>query len=185
MGSIAVVPATTPVIHSGNECPEVDEATYLLEVLKLPSGVSETHLDEDLISRANSLGIAASTLQKRTTSGTRTPSLFGSYQDRSVSSSSSSAAITPHSSVFGASSPVFITSDDNSSSGLNFTQYDEYLASLDTGAGHKFRKGSLPVDSSSHSMFSVSTKKSFSSVSGTKTTKWWKKKSFYGLESTV
>lgn len=184
MGSLAI--ATAPIDTDNNmSCPEFDDVQYLREVLGLPSGMSESQIEDQLISKANSLGIAASTLQKRT-SGTRTSSLFGSFQNRSLSSAPSSTVITPHSSVFGPPSPVLINSEESVSYDPGFAKYDDYLAMLESDSGqHKFRKGSLPaLDNSAQSVFSVSTKKSFSSVSGTKTRKWWKK-SFYGMDSSM
>lgn len=184
MGSLTVATAPTET-HNNMSCPEFDDAQYLREVLRLPSGMSESQIEDQLITKANSLGIAASTLQKRTSSA-RTSSLFGSFQDRALSSAPSSTVITPHSSVFGPPSPVLISTEDSVSYDPGFSKYDDYLSMLESDSGqHKFRKGSLPaLDSSAQSAFSVSTKKSFSSVSGTKTRKWWKK-SFYSMDSSM
>lgn len=168
--TIKLVPNTADSMESY----EVNHDTYATEVLGLKAGITEDVIDNELVAKANSLGIAASTLQKRNTSSAFSFSTSGSAVDQTFSSASSPLAGTPHSSVFGRSS-----TDLACNSATGFGQYDQFVAVVDTPMEQmRFRKGSLPViNSSAQSVFSVSTNKSFSSVkSGFKPRPWWKKK---------
>ncbi|KAH8711027.1 hypothetical protein HC256_007855 [Beauveria bassiana] len=154
---------------------DVNQDDYAREVLGLDAGITEDAIDADLVAKANSLGIASSTLQKRNTSSAFSSSTFGSTMDQTFSATSSSTHATPRSSIFAASSTDLAHSGAGS-----FALYDQFLASVDTPLEQvRFRKGSLPAaNSSAQSLFSVSTHKSFSSVkSGFKSRSWWRKRS--------
>lgn len=153
---------------------DVNKDVYATQVLGLQAGISEDSLDAELVAKANSLGIAASTLQKRNTSSAFSLSTLDSCLDQTFSSTSSPMVATPHSSVFGRSSAELASSG---TSGFNL--YDQYITAVDGPLeAIRFRKGSLPaINSSGQSMLSVNTSKSFSSVrSGFKPRSWWKKK---------
>lgn len=154
---------------------DVNQDDYAREVLGLDAGITEDAIDADLVAKANSLGIASSTLQKRNTSSAFSSSTFGSTMDQTFSATSSSTHATPRSSIFAASSTDLAHSGAGS-----FALYDQFLASVDTPLEQvRFRKGSLAAaNSSAQSLFSVSTHKSFSSVkSGFKSRSWWRKRS--------
>lgn len=174
MGSLAISIQPPPRTPDNMAPGEINHDVYMTEVLGLKAGLTEDAVDAELVAKANSLGIAASTLQKRNTSSAFSSSTSNSVLDQTFSSTSSPLAATPHSSVFGRSSTDLVC---GSSSG--FTQYDQYITTVDAPMEQvRFRKGSLPVNSSSQSIFSVNTNKSFSSVkSGFKPRSWWKKKS--------
>lgn len=154
---------------------DVNHDVYASEVLGLQAGITEDAIDADLVAKANALGIAASTLQKRNTLSAFSCSTTASALDQTFSATSSSMPATPHSSVFGRSS-----TDLACGGATGFAQYDQFITAVDAPLEQvRFRKGSLPaVNSSAQSVFSVSTNKSFSSVkSGFKPRSWWKKKS--------
>lgn len=177
MGSLAVTTQRSPSPSAPSVAPTPD--VYSSEVLQLPPGVSEDQIDNDLVTKANSLGIAASTLQKRNTGSVLSSSTYSTCQDRTFSSASSSPSnLTPHSSVF-APSITDLASSDGRYSNTSFAQYERFVASVDASEPTRFRKGSLPaINSSAQSVFSVSTKRSFSSVkSGFKPRSWLKRKS--------
>lgn len=153
---------------------DVNHTVYATEVLGLEGDATEDYIDAELVNKANSLGIAASTLQKRTTSSAFSSSCSGSALDHMFSPSASPMPATPHSSIFARSS-----TDLACNGAAGFGQYDQFLAVVDGPMEQvRFRKGSLPViNSSAQSVFSVNTNKSFSSVkSGFKPRSWWKKK---------
>ncbi|OAA40161.1 IBR finger domain protein [Beauveria brongniartii RCEF 3172] len=153
---------------------DVNQDVYAIEVLGLDAGITEDAIDADLVAKANSLGIASSTLQKRNTSSAFSSSTFGSTMDQTFSATSSSTHATPRSSIFAASSTDLAHSGAGS-----FALYDQFLAADDAPLEQvRFRKGSLPAaNSSAQSLFSVSTHKSFSSVkSGFKSRSWWRKR---------
>ncbi|OAR00738.1 hypothetical protein LLEC1_05554 [Akanthomyces lecanii] len=171
----------TITIHSPPKTPEtmaiedVNHDAYAYEVLGLEAGITEDAIDADLVAKAKSLGIAASTLQKRNTSSAFSSSTNASAVDQTFSATSSSMPATPHSSIFGRSS-----TDLACSGATSFAQYDQFITAIDAPLEQvRFRKGSLPmVNSSAQSVLSVRTNKSFSSVkSGFKPRSWWKKKS--------
>ncbi|KAJ4147599.1 hypothetical protein LMH87_002111 [Akanthomyces muscarius] len=171
----------TITIHSPPKTPDtmaigdVNHDVYAKEVLGLQAGITEDAVDADLVAKANSLGIAASTLQKRNTSSAFSCSTTASAADQTFSATSPSMPTTPHSSIFGRSSTDLVCSG-----ATGFAQYDQFITAVDAPLEQvRFRKGSLPVvNSSAQSVFSVSTNKSFSSVkSGFKPRSWWKKKS--------
>ncbi|KAM3566162.1 hypothetical protein ARSEF4850_000830 [Beauveria asiatica] len=154
---------------------DVDQDVYAKEVLGLDAGITEDAIDADLVAKANSLGIASSTLQKRNTSSAFSASTFGSTMDQTFSATSSSTHATPRSSIFAASSTDLAYSGAGS-----FALYDQFIAAADEPLEQvRFRKASLPAaNSSAQSLFSVSTHKSFSSVkSGFKSRSWWRKRS--------
>lgn len=164
-----------------NTVPELQDSKYRDEVLRLPSGVTETQLDEDLISKAHSLGIAAYALERQHSPSSAASSAWNSFQDQTLSGASS-RAITPNSSVCGSLNPVSTTKNDTKEA--LFAPYDAYLAVQEEQSRTKFRQGSLPAlgKSSAQSVFSVSTKKSFSSFNTTKSRKWWQKKPIHGMD---
>lgn len=166
---------------SFNTTPELQDSKYHNEVLHLPSGVTESQLDEDLITKAHSLGIAAYALERQHSPGSAASSAWSS-SFHETASGSASRALTPNSSVCGSLSPVPTSGKEAKES--PFAVYDAYLASLEADSRTKFRQGSLPAlgTSSAQSVFSVSTKKSFSSLNTTKSRKWWQKKPIHGMD---
>ncbi|KAJ3473114.1 hypothetical protein NLG97_g10510 [Lecanicillium saksenae] len=174
MESLTITIQSPPPSSDTMAVGDVNHDSYAKEVLGLEGDITEDVVDAELVAKANSLGIAASTLQKRNTSSAFSSSSFGSALDQTFSPSASPMPATPHSSVFARSS-----TDLACNSATGFGQYDQFIASVDGPMEQvRFRKGSLPViNSSAQSVFSVNTNKSFSSVkSGFKPRSWWKKK---------
>ena len=170
------------------ETHELSEAEYYNAVLQLPVEKSETHLDDEIISRAESLGIIVpppieALPDKRYTSSAQSASTAVTYHGRTFSTGSTGSAST----ALTAQSSICATSKSSPLSGnkkqppkdLNFAQYERYLSKLEPILDQpKFRKGSVAADTSSKSLFSVSTKRSvFSIKSGLKTRMRWRRKS--------
>lgn len=181
-------PAETPDSYN---LPELSDAVYFKEVLRLPVEKSEDHIEDELVARARQLGISPSpsshnASDKRYTSSAESASTVPTYHARTFSTASNdsaSTALTAHSSVFAAPSPEVtpaIANDKRRPRSLNFSQYDKYLSQIDRNLDQpKFRKSSAIVaDPSSRSLFSVSTKRSLASVKSTiKNRMRWRRKS--------
>ncbi|ATY60370.1 IBR finger domain [Cordyceps militaris] len=177
MGSLRITIHSPPKTPDTMATGDIHHDVYAREVLGLEAGMTEDAMDAALVAKANSLGIATSTLQKRTTSSAFSSSTSGSTLDQTFSAASpTSMPATPRSSLFAMSNTDLACSD-----ATGFGLYDQFIAAVGGGSLEQVRlhNGSSPaVTSSAHSVFSVSTNKSFSSVrSGFKSRSWFKKKS--------
>lgn len=191
MTSLAIPPialSDSEARRNSDELPELSDAHYLAAVLGLPADKAETHLEDELLARAHAVGISASlpssAADKRNTSSALSASTIATYQDRVFSAASDGSASsfpTPHSSIFGPPSPALGPTDSSSKPSpkfFSFVQYEKYLTHLNPNLDQpKFRKLSVPGGDSGQSLFSISTRKSFSSVtSGWKSRMRLKKK---------
>ena len=168
--------------------PEISDASYFVEVLRLPSYRTETHYDDELDAKANALGLPlpgpASTGKRNTSSAQSASTIATTFHARTFSTDSNgsaSTALTTQSSIFGPPEPEHAPSESNSGRGtksISFAQYDRYLSQLAPNLDQpKFDKPQPPPDSSTRSLFSVRTRKSLLSVkSGIKNKMRWRKK---------
>ncbi|POR39241.1 Putative E3 ubiquitin-protein ligase ARI8 [Tolypocladium paradoxum] len=160
--------------HEAIPLPEFSDAEYCTEVLQLPVDKSEIRLDRELVAKANALGIRTMLPSvsgyKRNTSSAVSDSSKSTSQERTFSTASDGSAstyLTPHSSIFGPPSPDPGRPDaaPNPSRNLSFAPYEKYLAqNAPTPDPSGSRKSSTAGDSSAHSIFSVSTRKSLSGI---------------------
>ncbi|KAI6780020.1 putative E3 ubiquitin-protein ligase-like protein [Emericellopsis cladophorae] len=178
-----MVTLATPQLMA--EMPELSDAAYYNQVLRLPIEKSEDHIDDELVARAQALGITttlSSPADKRYTSSAESASSTApTYHARTFSTGSSDStgtALTERSSL---SKPDTILAPERNETArrtLNFAHYDKYLAQLGNNLDQpKFRKQAV-VDTSSKSLFSVSTKRSLASVkSNIKNRMRWRRRS--------
>lgn len=170
--------------------PELSDAAYFNDVLCLPVEKSEAHVDDELIARARQLGISIPDVSdKRYTSSAESASTAPTYHARTFSTgsnNSTSTALTVHSSIFApAVSDVNISEEKPKQKqrppSLSFAQYDKYLTQVDKNLDQpKIKNVSISTanESSSKSLFSVSTKRSLASVkSVVKNRIRWRRKS--------
>ncbi|KAG5917659.1 hypothetical protein E4U42_007166 [Claviceps africana] len=178
------------------QIPELDDAQFTTEVMQLGVGKTERQHDRELLTKAHGLGIMA-TLPTVTVSESHglvstamsdsSESISGEQAFSTKSDVSTMTYCTPHSSVYGASSPNLSPSDNNINTNtntntntnrhaqkakpgrksLNFLPYDKYLAQIrlfpeETSSPSRNSLGML--ESSGQSIFSVSTRRSLSSV---------------------
>ncbi|UNI24338.1 RBR-type E3 ubiquitin transferase [Purpureocillium takamizusanense] len=150
--------------------PELNDVQYCTDVLQIPVDQSEVSIDRELVLRANSLGIKATlpslSDSNHSTSSSASQSTDSTSNDQVFSTPSdgtNSAYLTPHSSIFGPPSPDPGAPDSTAKSlrNFNFGPYEKYLARNASALESDRRKSSVG-DSSSQSIFSVSTKKSLS-----------------------
>lgn len=171
-----------------SQIPELGDAVYFSEVLKLPVEKSESHVEDELIARARALGLSPAPLSrdKRYTSSAESASTAITYHGRTFSTASNGSAstdVTVHSSIFDpavSESASVEHSDKRGQKSLNFSQYDKYLSVVDKNLDQpKFRKAAVAAaDPSSRSLFSVSTRRSLASVkSNIKSKIRWRRKS--------
>jgi hypothetical protein len=203
---VALVVPDAPAAASGTaprvtSHPELSDAEYYNEVLQLPIDKSETHVEDELIARAQRLGISTSRspnddIDKRYTSSAQSASTGVTYHAPTFSTgsrASTSTDITVQSSIFARPDPESLLSDNvidvHSSKDLSFAPYDKYLTQIDRNLDQpKFRRVTAPPDNepSSKSVFSVSTKRSLFSVkSGIKNKLRWRRKSIQPFIPTV
>ncbi|KAF4124568.1 IBR domain [Geosmithia morbida] len=187
---------------------ELSDAVYFAKVLQLPLDKSESSVEAELVARARELGISASLFtqhahrqqhaDKRYTSSAESASTVqtSSYHGRTFSTASDSDASTAptiHSSTPPTPSVSAATKNNDSAVALekrpprgregelSFSPYEKYVAKVGAGLDQPkaLRKSSLvPAESSSRSMFSVSTRRSFVSLaSGLKSRIRWRRKS--------
>lgn len=162
---------------------EISDAAYFNDVLQLPLDKTESHAEDELVARARELGISTALFsaataqhkadQKRYTSSAESastvPTSSGHGRTFSTASdgSSASTALTVHSSVHNAATPQ-PSSPDAKRRELNFAPYDRFVsqqAGKNLDQPRVLRKSSFAVpDSSSKSLFSVSTRRSLASV---------------------
>lgn len=163
--------------------PELSDIDYFLTVLQLPDGRTESQIEDDLVSKANALGIStAAVADKRITSSVESAStVYNARTFSMLSGGSTSTALTTHSSLFGPPTPEL--SSARQSKDLSFAQYDRYLAIIDPHHNHpKFLKAPPPPDPTTQSIFSGKTNKRslFNVKTGFKLR--WKKKTPQPLE---
>lgn len=164
--------------------PELSDAEYFASVLQLAEDRTESQIEDDLVAKANELGISIATPEKRITSSVESASTVATYHARTfsmLSIGSDSTALTNYSSLFGPSSPDPSVPSRRGSKDLNFSHYDRYLSIIDPHHTHhkSFKKPASP-DASTQSIFSGKTKKSIFGKSGFKIR--WKKKTPQPLE---
>ncbi|TQN69600.1 hypothetical protein CSHISOI_05923 [Colletotrichum shisoi] len=180
MASLAGQRSSTPEMALSTGAlpsPEDDEAEYLAQVLCTPpSQRSEAAIEEELVARANALGISMSRLspEKRNTSSAESQtSTIATQHVRSFSTASrdsASTTLTSHPSLHAipitADAPPHSLARKRSKS-LGFSQYDKYLSQIDPNIHQpKIQKASpsLVHDTSTHSLFSVTSRRSYFSI---------------------
>ncbi|EFQ26574.1 IBR domain-containing protein [Colletotrichum graminicola] len=155
---------------------EDDEAEYLTQVLHLAPEVSEAAIEDELIAKANALGISISRLspEKRNTSSAESQtSTIATQHVRTFSTASRNSAsttLTSHPSLHAV--PVTADTPPHSlvrkrSKSLGFSQYDKYLSQIDPNIDQpKIQKASPSITHgvSTHSLFSVSSRRSYFSI---------------------
>lgn len=142
--------------------PELSDLDYFITVLQLPGDRTENQIEDQLVSKANSLGIStAPAADKRITSSVESASTAHHGRTFSImSSGSTSTALTAHSSLFGPSMPEPRLSSSRPSKDLNFAQYDRYLSIIDPQHNHhKFLKDTPPPSPTARSILSGKTKR--------------------------
>ncbi|KAI8957287.1 hypothetical protein F5Y11DRAFT_360955 [Daldinia sp. FL1419] len=151
--------------------PELREADYLDQVLRLSPENTEAYLNK-LIMKATNLGItftrpssAASMNNKRNPSGAKSSITIHIDHARTVSTGSqgsASTALTSHSSINGGLEPTGRIIARKRSRALTFAQYENYLAQVEPNLTQpKFVSPSSTESKSTPSIFSVSTNKSY------------------------
>lgn len=177
MVSLAVSKPPADMPASPN-LPELSDAVYFDEVLRLPVEKSEDHIEDELIARARQLGLSPpppphNVPGKRYTSSAESASTVPTFHARTFSTASNDSAstiLTVDSSVFAPSSPQVAPTAANDKQRrprpVTLSQYDKYLSQIDKNLDQpKFRKASVATtDPSSKSIFSVSTKRSLASM---------------------
>jgi hypothetical protein len=188
------VPPDSPDMSS---IPELSDAAYFNEVLRLPIEKSESHVEDELIAKAHELGLSPVLLSrdKRYTSSAESASTALTYHGRTFSTASKGSAstdLTVHSFTLGPDASDSVSADHSDekrqSKTVSFSQYDKYLAAVDKNLDQpKFRKASAATaDPSSKSLFSVSTKRSLASVkSNIKNKMRWRRKSIQPFVPTL
>ena len=164
--------------------PELSDAEYFTTVLRLLEDRSESQVEDELVAKANRLGISTPS-DKRVTSSVESASTVATYHARTfsmLSVGSGSTALTNYSSLFGPPSPDLHLSSQRTSKDMNFSHYDRYLSIVDPHQNHhKFLKNSPQSDTTAQSIFSGKTKKSIFGKSGFKI-RWRKKTTPQPLE---
>lgn len=175
--------------------PELSEYEFLSQVLRLSPDKTEAQADNELVVKANAAGIAASlptvANRRHIPSAISSPALLNcpDHTFSTTSEASASSALTPHSSVYYPSSPLIGLSEPGFAmdpDSLTFSQYEKYLAFLESSVLPASPCTPPASDIAAQSLFSVSTKKSFSSVkTGFKNRIRWRKRSAQPLDSTL
>ncbi|KAK2032978.1 IBR domain-containing protein [Colletotrichum zoysiae] len=155
---------------------EDDEAEYLAQVLHLAPEGSEAAIEEELFAKANALGISVSRLshEKRNTSSAESQTSTVATQHvrtfSTTSRNSASTTLTSHPSLHAV--PVTTDTTPHSlarkrSKSLGFSQYDKYLSQIDPNIDQpKIQRisPSIAHGASTHSIFSVSSRRSYFSI---------------------
>ncbi|KAF5672339.1 hypothetical protein FDENT_10596 [Fusarium denticulatum] len=165
---------------TGAIAPELSDLDYFITVLQLPHGRTENQIEDDLVSKANALGISSAPVtDKRITSSVESAStVYNSRTFSMLSGGSTSTALTTHSSIFGPSTPDLALSSGRQSKDLSFSQYDRYLSVIDPHHNHsKTIRDSQTPDATAQSIFSGKTKRSLFSVRSGFRLRWKKKAS--------
>lgn len=184
-------PAVETGLGLSNNTADLDDAAYLSQVLRLPADQTEAQLDQELEAKARKHGIPTTRhsqngSDKRYTSSAESASTGRTPHTRTFSTASNNStctALTTHSSIFAPSSPKLSAAkskDGRPVKNINFTHYEKYLAQVDKNLDQpKFRKAAVaPPETSSKSLFSVSTTRSLFSIrSGVKNKMRWRRSS--------
>jgi hypothetical protein len=155
--------------------PQLDDASYLAEVLRLGPGITETQLDQDLDTKVFALGIVTTQLQSDQHSARRTDSfasLRAMTRGRTLSADSRASEDSVTSSdvsITQPPSPRLTPSDGlhrRRSRSLNISLYDKYLNQISPNLDQpKLRKDALVSQvSGARSFLSVRTVRTFSIV---------------------
>ncbi|KAF4433808.1 ariadne-2 [Fusarium acutatum] len=166
--------------NTGATAPELSDLDYFVTVLQLPHGRTENQIEDDLVSKANALGISSAPVtDKRITSSVESAStVYNARTFSMLSAGSTSTALTTHSSIFGPSTPDLALSSARQSKDLSFSQYDRYLSVIDPHHNHSKTTGdSQTPDATAQSIFSGKTKRSLFSVRSGFRLRWKKKAS--------
>lgn len=166
--------------NTGATAPELSDLDYFITVLQLPDGRTENQIEDDLVSKANALGISSARVAgKRITSSVESAStVYNARTFSMLSAGSTSTALTTHSSIFGPSTPDLALSSARQSKDLSFSQYDRYLSVIDPHHNHsKTTRDSQTPDATAQSIFSGKTKRSLFSVRSGFRLRWKKKAS--------
>ena len=151
---------------------ELEEETYCHEVLQLDGNTTEFVLDEQFIQRAKALGISTSRPESphgdHPTSATESTFTLASPANHArtcstSSTNSASTALTTHSSTAISTAALRPSAVGTAASltrrrsnSLSFSQYDKYLASIDTGIATQPKiQTPRPSAEPSHSIFKV------------------------------
>lgn len=195
MGSLATIP---PVAHNAspadaatdNAPDELNDLSYLVEVLR--SVETEQNIEQDLITRAATLGISipAPPLPSEDTHspGAESDATLSSTHARNTSSGSEDTTNTamtsnppsrPNTGAEPHDHAPPVPSSRARSRSLNFSTYDKYLAQLEPNLCQpKILKRPPTPTNPAPSIFSVSTRKSYISIkNGLKAKVRWKKPS--------
>lgn len=182
MGSLVLQTSSIPdmaPLSAVLSSPEDDEAEYLAQVLRLSTQMSEADVEEKLMAKATELGISTSRLsaQKRNTSSAESQASTTATQHvrtfSTASRDSASTTLTSHPSLNAISTAAAAAdSSPNAlvrkrSKSLSFSQYDKYLSQIGPNI-HQPRIQKTPppgtLETSAHSLFSVSTRRSYFSI---------------------
>ncbi|OHF03436.1 IBR domain-containing protein [Colletotrichum orchidophilum] len=199
MGSLAGQTSSSPDIARlppVMTTPEDGEAEYSAQVLRLSSQRSEAIVEEELLAKATALGISTSRFshdKRNTSSAESQTSTIATQHVRTFSTASrgsASTTLTSHPSL----NAVPIAADvppqslaRKRSKSLSFSQYDKYLSQIDPNMHQpKIQKTPPPIphDTSAHSLFSVTSRRSYFSIKEGMRKIRWKRKSGL-LESTI
>lgn len=164
--------------NTGATAPELSDLDYFINVLHLTNGRTENQIEDDLLSKANALGISSAPVaDKRITSSVESAStVYNARTFSMLSGGSTSTALTTHSSLFGPPTPDPALSHGRQSKDLSFTQYDRYLSVIDPHHNHpKTTREPSPAKNATPSIFSGKTKRSLFSVRSTFKLRWKKK----------
>ncbi|KAF4339964.1 ariadne-2 [Fusarium beomiforme] len=188
--STTTTPLTTTTVSTGDDsgadtntggtAPELSDLDYFITVLQLSDGRTENQIEDDLVSKANALGISSAPVaDKRITSSVESAStVYNARTFSMLSAGSTSTAPTTHSSLFGPSTPDLALSSGRQSKDLSFSQYDRYLSVIDPHYNHsKAMRESQAPDAATQSIFSGKTKRSLFSVRSGFRLRWKKKAS--------
>jgi len=140
-------PPSSPADQADNlpvRAPELLDADYFREVLRLPDGATDADIEHKLATRATELGIQRpvsrfSTVEEQNTSGDASPHTAVSNHGRTSSTSSSGSTNTALTSQISSSKviPATLTESANlvvtrkRSKTLTFSHYEKYLSHLD------------------------------------------------------
>lgn len=163
---------------------ELSDASYLTEVLRLPANTTETDLDRELAAKATALGISISRPSTATVATNHARTASGE------SNATTDTALTSHSSTSPNTNTESQGNGESACNGnpapttrarsrsLNFSQYDKYLAQIDPMLKQpKFHRLHPPPSDPAPSLFSVSTRKSYTSFkNGIKAKVRWRKR---------
>lgn len=187
MGSLVALPpqshavdmassSSAPSAATTHRLPELGDTDYAAEVLRLDERQQEVDIDVQLAQKAAELGISASrpsTAQEPVTSTAESAITATSNHVRTASTgsqNSTSTALTAQSSIVRVGSNGTADVKGNTvtrtrSKSLNFSQYDKYLAQVDPNLNQpKFLSSPPPGREPAPSLFSVSTRKSYTTI---------------------